>query len=237
MKRTLLLCFLGACAFLGGAVGSLLPSRLAGPALVEALKDGDVTIRLKAAELLQQLDPDNTAAFPVLVESLKHPDRRVRQHAAETLGRIGPRARVAVPGLCELLTDSDERLSAATAEALGRIAADPRTAVPALGEWLVRAAPEHAGSRLSVEGLASRMAMSVRHFERVFTREVGTTPSQYVLQVRVETARRLLERTDGGLKSVAATAGFGSVDVMRRAFVRLLGVTPRRYREMLKAES
>ena len=76
------------------------------------------------------------------------------------------------------------------------------------------------------------MAMSVRNFERVFTREVGTTPSQYVLQMRVEAARRQLERTDGGLKQVAAAAGFGSVDVMRRAFVRLLGITPRRYREL-----
>jgi len=53
-----------------------------------------------------------------------------------------------------------------------------------------------------------------------------------MLQMRVEAARRLLERTDGGLKQVAATAGFGSVDVMRRAFVRLLGITPRRYREV-----
>jgi len=77
--------------------------------------------------------------------------------------------------------------------------------------------------------------MSVRNFERVFTREVGTTPSQYVLQMRVEAARRLLERTDGGLKRVASTVGFGSVDVMRRAFVRLLGVTPRRYRELAGA--
>jgi len=77
--------------------------------------------------------------------------------------------------------------------------------------------------------------MSVRNFERVFTREVGTTPSQYVLQTRVEAARRLLERSDGGLKRVAATAGFGSVDVMRRAFVRLLGITPRRYRELAEA--
>ena len=33
--------------------------------------------------------------------------------------------------------------------------------------------------------------MSARNFERVFTREVGTTPSQYVLQMRVEAARRL----------------------------------------------
>ena len=94
---------------------------------------------------------------------------------------------------------------------------------------------EHLERRLSVEELAGRMAMSVRNFERVFTREVGTTPSQYVLQTRVEAARRLLERSDGGLKRVAASAGFGSVDVMRRAFVRLLGITPRRYRELAEA--
>jgi transcriptional regulator GlxA family with amidase domain len=91
---------------------------------------------------------------------------------------------------------------------------------------------EHLGSRLSVEDLAERMAMSVRNFERVFTREVGQTPSQYVLQLRVEAARRKLERTEGGLKQVAAAAGFGSVDAMRRAFVRLLGITPGRYREL-----
>ena len=94
---------------------------------------------------------------------------------------------------------------------------------------------EHLAARLSIEDLAEHMSMSVRNFERVFTREVGTTPSQYVLQTRVEAARRLLERSDGGLKRVAATAGFGSVDVMRRAFVRLLGITPRRYRELAEA--
>ena len=91
---------------------------------------------------------------------------------------------------------------------------------------------EHLKSRLSVEALAERMSMSVRNFERVFTREVGTTPSHYVLQMRVEAARSRLERTNGGLKQVASAAGFGSVDVMRRAFVRLLGITPARYREL-----
>jgi transcriptional regulator GlxA family with amidase domain len=91
---------------------------------------------------------------------------------------------------------------------------------------------EHVERRLSIDDLAGRMAMSVRTFERVFTREVGTSPSQYVMQVRVEAACRLLERTDRGLKQIAANAGFGSVDVMRRAFVRRLGLTPRRYREI-----
>jgi transcriptional regulator GlxA family with amidase domain len=91
---------------------------------------------------------------------------------------------------------------------------------------------EHLQTKLSVQELADRMSMSVRNFERVFTREVGTTPSQYVLQTRVEAARREIERTQKGLKQVASAVGFGNVDIMRRAFVRLLGLTPRRYREV-----
>ena len=85
--------------------------------------------------------------------------------------------------------------------------------------------------RLSVQVLADRVAMSARNFERVFTREVGRTPSQYVLQARVEAVRRQLERTDRGLKQIAAACGFGSTDVMRRSFARLVGVTPNQYRQ------
>jgi transcriptional regulator GlxA family with amidase domain len=96
---------------------------------------------------------------------------------------------------------------------------------------------DHLKSSLSLDALAERMSMSVRTFERVFTREVGTTPSQYVLRVRVEAARRQLERPDEGVKEVAAATGFGSVDVMRRAFVRLLGITPGRYREFARQSS
>jgi len=91
---------------------------------------------------------------------------------------------------------------------------------------------EHLDRKLSVEDLAERMSMSARNLERVFTREVGTTPAHYVLQMRVEAARRQLERADLDLRQVAAAAGFSSVDVMRRAFVRLLGITPRRYRNL-----
>jgi transcriptional regulator GlxA family with amidase domain len=106
--------------------------------------------------------------------------------------------------------------------------ASEMTAIRELQIWIA----ERLESKLSVEDLADRMSMSIRNFERVFTREVGKTPSHYVLQARVEAARRQLERTDRGLKHVASAAGFGSVDVMRRAFVRLLGITPRRYREL-----
>jgi transcriptional regulator GlxA family with amidase domain len=89
---------------------------------------------------------------------------------------------------------------------------------------------ENLQKKLSVQNLADRVSMSVRNFERVFTREVGATPSHYILQMRVEAARRQLERTDSGLKQIADSAGFASADLMRRAFVRLLGITPRGYR-------
>jgi transcriptional regulator GlxA family with amidase domain len=106
--------------------------------------------------------------------------------------------------------------------------ASEMTSIRELQIWIA----EHLDEKLSVEDLAERMAMSVRNFERVFTREVGKTPSHYVLQARVESARHKLERTELGLKQVASAVGFGSVDVMRRAFLRLLGITPRRYREL-----
>jgi len=93
---------------------------------------------------------------------------------------------------------------------------------------------EHLQTKLSVDDLAGRMSMSVRNFERVFAREVGTTPAQYVLQMRVEAARREVERTERGLKQIASASGFGNVEVMRRAFVRLLGLTPSRYRDAAK---
>jgi transcriptional regulator GlxA family with amidase domain len=99
---------------------------------------------------------------------------------------------------------------------------------------------ENLRKKLPVQALADRTAMSVRNFERVFTREVGRTPSQYVLQARVEAVRHQLERTDRGLKQIALHCGFGSADVMRRSFVRLVGVTPDQYRRtssVAKADS
>ena len=49
-------------------------------------------------------------------------------------------------------------------------------------------------------------------------------------RTRVEAAQRQMERTNRGLKQIAAACGFGSVDLLRRAFVRLLGIPPGRYR-------
>jgi transcriptional regulator GlxA family with amidase domain len=72
--------------------------------------------------------------------------------------------------------------------------------------------------------------MSPRNFARVFTHEMGTTPSRYLLQLRVEAARRLLEQTDKSPAQISAACGFSGTDLMRRAFQRLLGTAPEKYR-------
>ena len=85
---------------------------------------------------------------------------------------------------------------------------------------------ENLRDQLSIPSLAKRTSMSVRNFERVFTREIGISPGRYIVKMRVESAQRMLERSQMGLEEIAAAAGFSSADVMRRAFRRVNGRTP-----------
>ncbi len=89
---------------------------------------------------------------------------------------------------------------------------------------------EHTEADLSVAALAARCDMSERHLSRVFTRELGVTPAGYVERARVDIARGVLEQTALGLDAVAGASGFGSVETLRRAFQRSVGVAPSDYR-------
>lgn len=83
---------------------------------------------------------------------------------------------------------------------------------------------------LSVDDLARRAGMSTRNFARVFRRELGVTPAEFVESARLDAARRLLQETDLPLQRVAHACGFGIVASMRRVFVRNLGIGPLDYR-------
>ena len=96
----------------------------------------------------------------------------------------------------------------------------------ALRAWIA----ENLGNPLTVEQLASQMAMSPRNFSRVVRTETGTTPARYIRQARVEAARTLLEQTRRTVEDIAAYCGFGSAEVMRRSFLDELGVPPASYR-------
>ena len=78
--------------------------------------------------------------------------------------------------------------------------------------------------------LAARAGLSERHLTRVFASEMGMTPARFVERVRVEAARDLLESSRLKLPVVADRSGFGSVETMRRAFLRITGVGPGEHR-------
>ena len=84
---------------------------------------------------------------------------------------------------------------------------------------------------LSIAMLARRAAMSPRNFARIFSQEVGKTPGKHIEDLRLEVARRHLESRSSSLSEVARASGFKSAEVMRRAFMRRLGITPGRYRK------
>ncbi len=97
---------------------------------------------------------------------------------------------------------------------------------------LVEAAP--AGDH-RLPALAAAAGMSVRHFTRVFSTEVGESPSRFVERIRLEAARRDLEETADTLDVVAVRCGLGSAETMRRVFQRSLGVSPDAYRRRFRA--
>ncbi|MFM0292664.1 MULTISPECIES: GlxA family transcriptional regulator [Paraburkholderia] len=96
---------------------------------------------------------------------------------------------------------------------------------------------EHIADALSIEQLASAVAVSRRTFSRLFAKHAKVTPSVFVEQVRVDTARKLLEDSDAPLKTVAFKCGFRSATHMRTTFSRRLAVTPKQYRQRFRGET
>lgn len=88
-----------------------------------------------------------------------------------------------------------------------------------------------------VPTLAARMAVSERHLSRLFAEQTGVTPGRFVERVRIEAARNLLERTERSVAQVAEDCGLGTPETLRRAFIRILGVSPSAYRDRFPQRS
>ena len=91
---------------------------------------------------------------------------------------------------------------------------------------------DNVGKELSVAELAQVIGMSQYYFSKLFKASTGTTPHQYVMRQRVERAQELLRGTPTSLAEVATLVGFETQSHFTSVFRRLLGITPKRYREM-----
>ncbi|REE23705.1 AraC family transcriptional regulator with amidase-like domain [Paraburkholderia sp. BL6669N2] len=98
--------------------------------------------------------------------------------------------------------------------------------IQASAQWL-----EANGARpISIDDAAQIAAMSERNFLRRFKSEMGVTPSEYLLYVRLDMSCRLLAKTSLPVDKIARRCGIGSGGRLAKLFRKHLLTTPTEYR-------
>ena len=86
---------------------------------------------------------------------------------------------------------------------------------------------------LSLEVMAKQIGMSRSYFADRFKQAMGVAPHQYVIQQRIERAKRLLKERSLTISEIALECGFASQSHLNKVFRKYVGTTPRNYREHL----
>jgi AraC-like DNA-binding protein len=82
-----------------------------------------------------------------------------------------------------------------------------------------------------VTGIARRFALSRSHFGALFRREIGRSPKQYEIDLRLARACDLLRGSARSVSEIAVEVGYENVSSFTRTFTRRFGCTPSRYRD------
>lgn len=90
---------------------------------------------------------------------------------------------------------------------------------------------------IKVADLAQAANISVSTLERIFKQNMGTTPKKFVLQAKISTACERLIRSKKSVSEVGASIGYNDHANFTRAFKKLMGVSPTRYRELYKGSA
>ncbi|MCK9399448.1 MAG: AraC family transcriptional regulator [Bacteroidales bacterium] len=84
--------------------------------------------------------------------------------------------------------------------------------------------------KIYIKDMASLANMSVRNFQRNFVRALGLSPINYLIQVRLQRARKLLRETDLKIMDIADITGFTDISHFIKCFKKYFKVTPYKYR-------
>ncbi len=83
--------------------------------------------------------------------------------------------------------------------------------------------------------IAAELHISYGHFRGLFRRYMGRSPYDYLLLWRMRRAARALRDDERPIKAVAADAGYGSAAQFSRLFKKMIGISPRQFREAARA--
>jgi len=89
---------------------------------------------------------------------------------------------------------------------------------------------ENLSEKISFEELASKLAISRRNFDRRFIKAVGNTPVEYLQRVKVEVAKRTLEKGRKSIFEVMNEVGYSDDKAFREVFKKITGLSPLDYR-------
>lgn len=102
----------------------------------------------------------------------------------------------------------------------------------------IRTAQDWIATHFSVanplEQMARRAGLGERTFKRRFTHATGISPIAYVQRLRIEDAKRRLERTEVSVDEISWQVGYEEPAFFRRLFKRITGMTPGSYRRRFK---
>ncbi len=91
--------------------------------------------------------------------------------------------------------------------------------------------------KISVEDLAGRFAIGRRHFERRFKKATNNTPIEYIQRVKIEAAKKSLERSAKNVSEVMYEVGYLDAKAFRITFKKFTGLSPIAYRNRFNKES
>lgn len=90
---------------------------------------------------------------------------------------------------------------------------------------------EHIQDDLRIDDLARQSLMSTYHFIRVFKKQTGMSPHEYIINYRLKIAQALLVQTNMSINDICYEAGFSSESVFCASFKKNVGVSPTTYRK------
>ncbi|MBR1970722.1 MAG: AraC family transcriptional regulator [Clostridia bacterium] len=89
---------------------------------------------------------------------------------------------------------------------------------------------------LTNEELAKICFLHPNHFIRFFKQKMGSTPQQYIMQKRMESAKRLIEQTDLNMAEIAEKTGFYDMAHLSKAFKKFYSMAPTQYKVYARRE-
>ena len=101
--------------------------------------------------------------------------------------------------------------------------------IQAIG-WFER----HWREPISIEDYAVRNRMTPYWFRQKFKSFTGTTPAQYVINLRITNAMNLMENTDYSIEQIAEAVGYDNPSYFRRLFRKHMGISPSEYKKSHK---